>query len=184
LNQTYNISLAEQIELCKQGDSKAYYQIYKQYAKAMLNSSMRIVNNLADAEDMVQDAFVDAFKKIETYQFNSPFEAWLRRIVINKSISFLRKKKAIWVDVTTVPIADAADDEVIDENQFTYTLQRVQQAVEKLPAQYKLVFNLFAIDELPQEEIGQLLGIAHNNVRIQYHRAKKKILEILQNEKN
>lgn len=183
MNETLDIPiLDEQIELCRQGNTKAYYVIYKRYAKSMLNSSMRILNNLADAEDMVQDAFVDAFKKLDTYTYKSPFEAWLKRIVINKSISHLRKKKSIWVDITTVQASDKSDDDSVDEDLFNFEVQRVKKAISLLPENYKLVFNLYAIDGLPQEEIGTLLGIAHNNVRIQYHRAKKKILEIIEKE--
>ncbi len=183
MNQTLDIPiLDEQIELCRQGNAKAYHFVYNRYAKVMLNSSMRILNNLADAEDMVQEAFVDAFKKLDSFTYKSPFEAWLRRIVINKSISFLRKKKSIWVDLTTVATADKSDDDRVDEDLFNYEVQRVKKAIEQLPENYKLVFNLYALDGLPQEEIGLLLGIAHNNVRIQYHRAKKKILELLEKE--
>ncbi len=148
----------------------------------MLNSAMRILNNLADAEDMVQDAFVDAFKKLDTFTYKSPFEAWLRRIVINKSISLLRKKKTTWVDITTVPVEDKSDEDSVDEDVFNYEVQRVKKAISQLPENYKLVFNLYAVDGVPQEEIGNMLGIAHNNVRIQYHRARKKILELLEKE--
>lgn len=183
MNATADISiLDERIERCRKGDTKAFHSIYQQYAKSMLNSSMRIVNNLADAEDMVQDAFVDAFRKIDSFRYKSSFEAWLKRIVINKSISHLRKKKSVWVDITSVPVADKSDDFKVDEEGFSMDVQRVKAAIQQLPDNYKLVFNLFAIDGLPQEEIGQMLGIAHNNVRIQYHRAKKRIIEILQKE--
>lgn len=172
----------EQIELCRQGSNKAYHAIYQRYARSMLNSSMRIVNNLADAEDMVQEAFIDAFKKLDSFTYKSPFEAWLRRIVINKSISLLRKKKAVWVDITTVAAADKTDEDELDESRFHFEVQRVKDAVSQLPGNYKLVFNLYCMDGLPQEEIAQLLGIAHSNVRILYHRAKKKILETLEKE--
>lgn len=183
LNATGDISiLDEQIELCRQGNPKGHCAIYNRYAKSLLNSSMRILNNLADAEDIVQDAFVDAFRKLDSFTYNCPFEAWLKRIVINKSISFLRKKKVLWIDITSVAAPDKSDDDRVDEDLFSFEVQRVKKAISQLPENYRLVFNLYAIDGLPQEEIGVLLGIAHNNVRIQYHRARKKILETLQKE--
>lgn len=93
MNQALAIAIDEQVELCKKGDKSAYFEIYERYAKPMLNSSMRILNNIADAEDMVQEAFIDAFNNLESFTYKSSFEAWLRRIVINKSISLLRKQK-------------------------------------------------------------------------------------------
>lgn len=175
MNQTTEIALDEKVELCRKGDRKAYFEIYQQYAKPMLNSSMRIVNNLADAEDMVQEAFVDAFNCINTFTYKSSFEAWLRRIVINKSISFLRKKKIKWVDADYTPVEK--QDETIDELAFINNVANIKLAIAQLPETHRLVFNLFTIDEIPQDEIGNILGISHNNVRTIYHRAKKKILE-------
>lgn len=178
MSQTIEIARDAHVELCRRGDKHAYYEIYRQYAKPMLNSSMRIVNNLADAEDMVQEAFADAFKNIESFTYKSSFEAWLKRIVINKSISFLRKRQTFWAyeDAKTL----GADGETyIDEEKFELDILRVKQAIKMLPDHHRVVFNLFVIDEVPQEEIARMLKISHNNVRIIFHRAKRKIIEIL-----
>ena len=180
--QTDTHSEKEQAKLLQPVDRMDFGAVYLQYAKPMLNSSMRILNHLPDAEDMVQEAFADAFQKIESYQNKSSFEAWLKRIVINKSIDLLRKRKQIWIDISSVPLADEPDLEVTDEEAFQFEVQRVKKAVRNLPDNYRLIFNLYAVDNIPQEEIGNLLGMSHNNVRIQYHRAKKKILEILKKE--
>ena len=93
---TANIAHDELVERCKQGDSLGYSQLYSKYARAMFNTSLRIVNNVGDAEDVLQDAFVDAFKHLNDFRYNSTFGAWLKRIVINKSISLLRKKNCRW----------------------------------------------------------------------------------------
>ena len=81
----------ELVEQCKRGDSRAFAALYQKYAKAMYNTSLRIVNNTGDAEDVTQEAFTDAFRSLEDFHYKSTFGAWLKRIVINKSINYLRK---------------------------------------------------------------------------------------------
>ena len=80
----------DRVEKCKQGSSLGFKELYGQYAKAMYNTSLRIVNNPADAEDLVQESFIDAFRNIEGFNYKSTFGAWMKRIVINKSINHLR----------------------------------------------------------------------------------------------
>ncbi|MBO9593238.1 MAG: sigma-70 family RNA polymerase sigma factor [Niabella sp.] len=179
MDQTVEIARDEQVELCKKGDNSAYFSIYERYAKPMLNSSMRILNNIADAEDMVQEAFIDAFNNLESFTYKSSFEAWLRRIVINKSISLLRKRKISWTDIDVSGAATPDEPDDINEAQFEFDIQRVKAAIRALPENYRVIFNLFVIDELKQDEIASLLNISHNNVRTIYHRAKKKVLDIL-----
>lgn len=178
MNATLEIALDEQVELCKEGNRQAFYEIYKTYAKPMLNSSMRILNNLADAEDMVQETFIDAFNSMGKFTYKSSFEAWLRRIVINKSISLLRKRKFRFADVDVAGINNIDVGE-IDEEKFNYDVERIKKAIALLPDNYRVIFNLFAIDEMKQEEIAALLNMSHNNVRTIYHRARKKVLELL-----
>lgn len=176
---TAQIEYDELVERCKQGDSLSYSQLYSKYAKAMFNTSLRIVNNVSDAEDILQDAFVDAFRHLNDFKYKSSFGAWLKRIVINKSISLLRKKKMQWIDIESTQVADAGDAESIDEADFSFKLEEVRKAIQLLPDGYRAVVSLYLLEEIPQEEIGKMLGISHNTVRTQYHRAKQKILSIL-----
>ncbi|MCH5598066.1 RNA polymerase sigma factor [Niabella ginsengisoli] len=170
------IALDEQVELCREGDRKAYHQVYHRYAKGMLNSSMRVLNNLADAEDIVQESFIDAFNSLEKFTYRSSFEGWLRRIVINKSISLLRKRKIQWVDSETGNL-ESGDDHAFDEESFTADIEKIKKAIAQLPENYRVIFNLFVVDELKQEEIAALLKISHSNVRTIYHRARKKVID-------
>lgn len=166
------------------GDNNAMYAIYNKYAKTLLNSSYRIVQNVADAEDITQEAFIDAFASLHKYSGTHSFEGWLRRIAINKSISFLRRKKYKWVDVENVPLANEAEINEIDEASFVLEVQKVKNALSQLPDQQRLVFTLFTIDDLPHAEIAEMLGIGSGNVRIIYHRAKNKILDIIKKEES
>lgn len=179
MSQTIEIALDEQVERCRTGDRTAYFEVYSKYAKPMLNSSMRVLNNLADAEDMVQEAFADAFSNLSGFTYKSNFEAWLKRIVINKSISLLRKRKVKWVEVDFERLDTRVEEEITGQ-EFDADIRKVKEAIVKLSQTHRIVFNLYAVDEMPQEEIAKLLGLTHNNVRTIYHRAKKKILELLQ----
>ncbi|MFV0606584.1 MAG: RNA polymerase sigma factor [Niabella sp.] len=170
-----DIVLDEQVELCRQGDRKAFFVVYNQYAKGMLNSSMRLLNNLADAEDIVQESFTDAFNSLEKFSYKSSFEGWLRRIVINKSISLLRKRKIHWCEPEVENLA-SQEEVFFDEEVFAFNIERIKTAIKELPENYRVVFNLFVIEELKQEEIASLLNISHNNVRTIYHRARKKLI--------
>ncbi len=176
---TAQIEYDELVERCKQGDSLSYSQLYSKYAKAMFNTSLRIVNNVSDAEDILQDAFVDAFRHLNDFKYKSSFGAWLKRIVINKSISLLRKKKMQWIDIESTQVADTGDAENIDEEDFAFKVEEVRKAIQLLPDGYRAVVSLYLLEEIPQEEIGKMLGISHNTVRTQYHRAKQKIMSIL-----
>jgi RNA polymerase sigma factor (sigma-70 family) len=180
LEMTAAIGHDELVEKCKRGDAISYSQLYNKYAKAMYNTSLRIVNNVGDAEDVLQDAFIDAFKHLNDFRYNSTFGAWLKRIVINKSITLLRKRKMQWVDVELANISEQrANEETIDEAAFEFKVEEVRKAIQQLPDGYRTVVNLYLMEEIPQEEISNMLGISHNTVRTQYHRAKQKLLSIL-----
>lgn len=176
---TATIAYDELVERCKQGDQLGYSQLYQKYAKAMFNTSLRIVNSVGDAEDVLQDAFLDAFRHIETFRYNSTFGAWLKRIVINKSITLLRKRKLQLVDIDALPLADRSEEEQVDEAEFEYKVEELRKAIQRLPDGYRAVVSLYLVEGLPQEEIGQILNISHNTVRTQYHRAKQKLMNIL-----
>lgn len=172
----------ELVERCRKGDKQAFYEVYHRYAKRMLNSSMRILNNPADAADMVQESFAIAFDRLETFTYKSSFKAWLIRIVINKSLGLLRKRKKMrWVDVDLIDLEQDVETAVPD-NGYAFTNDQVKAAIDQLPENYRIIFNLYAVDHVPQEEIARMLSISYSNVRTMYHRAKNKIKEHLQNE--
>lgn len=173
------IKYDELVERCKQGDETSFGQLYQKYARAMFNTSLRIVNNMSDAEDVLQEAFLDAFRHIGDFRYNSSFGAWLKRIVINKSISLLRKRKMKLMDIDTSPVADSSDEDRVDEAAFEYKVEAVRKAIQQLPDGYRAVVSLYLIEGIPQEEIGNILRISHNTVRTQYHRAKQKLMNIL-----
>jgi len=179
LELTANIIRDELVERCKNGDAQSYEALYRQYSKAMYNTSLRIVNNTADAEDVLQEAFLDAFRSLHDFHYRSTFGAWLKKIVINKSINVLRTRKVNLVDMETTDLHSVSDEETINEEEIQYRVEEVKKTIRKLPDGYRTVLSLYLLEGYDHEEISQILGISHNTVRTQYVRAKQKLLSII-----
>ena len=172
----------EIVERCKIGDRKAQYDLYKLYAKSMLNVSMRIVNHEAEAEDVLQEAFVDAFSNLQSFKGQSTFGAWLKQIVVNRAINQVRQRKTQLVDIEDFDTdkIDFADVASFDETQTDLDVQRIKKAMTQLPEGYRVVLSLYLFEGYDHEEIGEILGINEATSRSQYMRGKKKLLEILE----
>ena len=167
------------VERCKRGDTRAYGELYQKYSKAMYNTSLRIVNHTGDAEDVLQEAFTDAFRSLEDFHYKSTFGAWLKRIVINKSINQLRKRKMDLIDIEKTNIGHLPDDEGVDENEIALKVEDIKKAVALLPNGYRTVLTLYLFEGYDQEEIAEILQVSHATVRTQYMRAKQKLLQHL-----
>ena len=164
---------------CKQGSKKACYELYRLYAKAMLNVSFRIVGNVAEAEDVLQEAFIDAFNKVKDFRQDTTFGLWLKQIVVNRSINVLRKRKLELVELEDGQFENIADEELGDEEETQYQAARVKEAIKELPDGYRVVLSLYLLEGYDHEEISQVLGISENTSRTQFLRAKRKLIEIL-----
>ncbi|WP_240740144.1 RNA polymerase sigma factor [Flagellimonas allohymeniacidonis] len=164
------------VEQCKTGNPSSQYELYSLYVDAMFNVGLRFLGNKEDAEDVVQDSFVDAFKKLHSFKYESSFGAWLKRIVINKSINYLKTKRVAIVPMEAHEF-HLADEEPIEAD--AVDLQKVKMGIAKLPNGYKQIINLYLIEGYDHVEIGEILGVSTSTSKSQYHRAKKKLLEII-----
>jgi RNA polymerase sigma factor (sigma-70 family) len=165
------------IEGCISGDQKAQFQIYKLYYKAMYNTSLRIVNDTMEAEDIMQEAFLSAFEKIGTYSGTVSFGAWLKRIVINRSLDVLNKRKMILEDIDNhTYLRDDSSEEIESKQNFESRLEAVKEAIERLPDGYRIILSLYLIEGYDHDEIGEILGISSSTSRSQLSRAKQKLL--------
>jgi RNA polymerase sigma factor (sigma-70 family) len=169
----------ELVERCKRKDARSYAELYQKYCKAMYNTSLRIVNNAGDAEDVLQDAFVDAFQSIEMFQYKSTFGAWLKKIVINKSINHLRKKKMDLIDIDKTNLGHLPEAESLDEKDVQLKVEEIKKAVKLLPNGYRTVLSLYLFEGYDHEEIAEILRVSHATVRTQYMRAKQKLIGII-----
>nr|WP_238354605.1 RNA polymerase sigma factor [Fulvivirga marina] len=171
---------AEVIARCLQGDRYAQSQLYKLYSKAMFNVCYRMTNNFDDAEDVLQEAFISAFRNLQSYKGDAAFGAWLKRIVINKAINFIKKKQVEFAEVQD----NIADEEYppVEYTNGMMDVNRVKRALTLLPDGYRLVFSLYLIEGYDHSEIAQILGITESTSKSQFNRSKKKLKEILQKE--
>jgi RNA polymerase sigma factor (sigma-70 family) len=166
------------VQQCIDGDTMAYRLLYNRYAKAMYNTALRIVNRTADAEDILQESFIDAFDQLKKFQNKSTFGAWLKQIVVFKSISFLKKQKMIITEIEE-GTEKLKDDIQEDEDEIKYTVKVIKQAVKQLPDGYRTVLSLYLFEGYDHEEIAEILQTAKSTVRTQYIRAKQKLLHIV-----
>lgn len=162
------------------GDEKAFEQLYNKYCKAMYNTSLRICGCAADAEDVVQESFVAAFKALSELKKEPLFGPWLRSIIINRSIDYVRRKKKNQAFIDVSEIEDPDPEFETDEPE--YTVEDVHTALQKLPDGYRLVLTLFVFENLSHRDIAGKLNISEGTSKSQYARAKKKLIAtILQN---
>ncbi|HVU57289.1 MAG TPA: RNA polymerase sigma factor [Puia sp.] len=166
----------ELVERCKRGDSRGFAELYNKYSKAMYNTSLRIVNHTGDAEDVLQEAFTDAFRSLEDFHYKSTFGAWLKKIVINKSINQLRKRKMDLIDIDKTNVGHLPEEDTLDEKEMELKVEDIKKAVKQLPNGYRTVLTLYLFEGYDQEEIAEILGVTHATVRTQYMRAKNKLL--------
>lgn len=165
------------VEKCQQGDRKAQYELYKLYSKAMFNVSLRIVNEYADAEDVLQESFLSAFRNVASFKGTSTFGAWLKRIVVNHSISLIQRRR-----VALVPLEEhdwAEPTEGLEEVEVDYQVGAIRQAIQRLPDGYRIVLSLYLLEGYDHQEIAEILNITESTSKSQYSRARKKLLEIL-----
>ena len=172
MDQHYDI-----VEACKRGDRKAQFELYKLYSKAMYNICLRMLNSAENAEDALQNAFVDVFTKLESFRFESTIGAWIKRIVINNCINLLKKRRMQFIEL--MDNAQMSNDIDPSVSEGILNVSAIQQAIQQLPDGYRTIFNLYALEGYDHEEIGQVLGISEATSKSQYSRAKAKLREVL-----
>ncbi|PIA78031.1 RNA polymerase subunit sigma-70 [Gaetbulibacter sp. 4G1] len=173
------------IEQCKQNNRKAQLQLYNQYCNGMYIVANRFLKDASDAEDVVQEAFIKAFSKLDQYKAEVTFGAWLKRIVINKSIDFLKSKKQRLVELDEVhlKVIDTEDDDkwLVED---AITLNDVKSAINNLPDKYQYVVMLYLIEGYDHQEISEILNISEVASRTQLSRGKVKLQEQLTLKRN
>ena len=171
------------IESCKKGSQNAQFEVYQLYYKAMFNTSLRIVQNSYEAEDVMQEAFLSAFTKLDTFKGEVAFGAWLKRIVINRSLTHLKKKSRLNetnLEVVDYKLEDDSPEEGMSEMDLTHAkVKEVLRAMDKLKESYRVILHLSLIDGYDNDEITKILGISNENCRTTISRAKARLRKVL-----
>lgn len=169
------------IEGSKLGDQRAQYKLYQLYSKAMFNVCFRMMNNREEAEDLLQDSFTDAFYRLNSFRYESSFGHWLKRIVVNKCINEIKRRKAdlnFYDDMGGFEHLEEQKEEAYGKG---LTVDKVKEAMKELPSGARMIFSLYLLEGYDHVEISQILDISESNSKSQYMRARLKVKDILNN---
>jgi len=166
------------IELCLEGDRKAQFRLYKRYCDAMYNVCYRMLGNETEAEDVLQESFMDIFRRLDSFRGESSLGAWIKRIVINHCLNVYKKRKIKFEEISD-NVNDIYDHETHDDEDVVYEVRRVKDAILKLPDGYRQVLTLYLIEGYDHAEIADILGIQETGSKSQYSRARAKLKAML-----
>jgi RNA polymerase sigma factor (sigma-70 family) len=160
------------LALCQKGNPLAQLEVYNRYQKAMYNVALRIVKNTAEAEDVMQESFIAAFNKLDSFKGTASFGSWLKRIVINNSIVQFRKNQR-YTELPENGLADEATYDGMAEDDYTQVkASKVMECMQKLNPNYQNILSLHFIEGYDYEEICEILQISYANCRTLISRAK------------
>lgn len=169
------------VERARQGDQQAMYRLYKTHVQAMYNTSIRIVVNQYEAEDIIQESFLSAFKSLDSFKGESTFGVWLKRIVTNKSLNVLRQRKLNYTELDNLHISyEESEDEDFPE----VTPEIIHEAIKTLPEKARVVLNLYLLEGYMHKEIAEMLDISESTSKSQYQRARRLLQEKIKTELN
>lgn len=154
---------------CKKQNAKAQRMLYDKYSPLMLGLCRRYVKGELEAEDVMIKGFMKVFSKINTFEEKGSFEGWMKRIMINESLGYIRKNKAMYLE-TDIEAADKEPD--LDKLSTALEAKDLLRMINELPSGYRTIFNLFAIEGYSHKEIAELLGINENTSKSQLSRAR------------
>lgn len=172
----------ELIARAKAGDTHAWKILYDQNRIAVYSLCVRMCGNRHDAEDVLQESFVSAFRKIGQLRDETIFGGWLRRITINQCLGFLRSQ-VVYRAIADEP--DPAEEEIGEDRLQAIPFADIQQAVTSLPVKCRVVFVLIAMEDYSHQEVASALHISVSTSKSQYHRGKQLLRnKLIQNSSN
>lgn len=172
------------IEKCKRNDSAAFEKLYKKYASKMKGVAFRYVNDYAIAEDIIQEAFIKVFVKINTFDGSGSFAGWLHRVVVNAAIDYFNKQKKQNGQISDLEyLIETSNYEDDNDDTYDYSMEQLLESISKLPAGYKLVFNMYVIDNYSHKEIAAALNITEGTSKSQLSKAREYLKKTLEKPK-
>ena len=164
------------LKQCQKGDRQAQMTLYKKYVRAMYQVSRNIIKEEMRAEEAMQDAFLAAFERLDEFKGEVTFGAWLKKIVINKSLDYLKKDKMYDKSSSSDDLELMEPEEEID---LTEKIESVKKAMNELPENYRIILSLYYLEGYDYEEISEILDVSYANSRVMLNRAKNKLVTLL-----
>ncbi len=176
---------ADLIEACKANDSDAQQIIYELFASKMLSICLRYTRNKDEAQDLMHDAFIKVFLNIKKFRGDSSLETWITRIVINHTLSSLKKEMKRSKDVSIDDVEYKLEGETVEEtNDSDVNSQRVLKKMQELPVGYRTILNLYAIENYSHKQIADELGISVGTSKSQLSKARRYLENLLNDKKS
>lgn len=172
----YRAKEEELIKGCLRRDRNAQQQLYDLYSAKMYGLCYRYVRHAMEAEDILVTAFTKVFERIAQFKGEGSFEGWIRRIMVNEALTYLRKSRSMYLE-TELEQADREPD--YDRLGDHLEAEDLMKMIQELPAGYRLVFNMYAIDGYSHKEIAEHLGISENTSKSQLSRARVYLQKML-----
>jgi RNA polymerase sigma factor (sigma-70 family) len=173
----YRAKDVELIEGCKRQNRDAQKRLYERYASKWYALCCRYIKDKIEAEDVLIVAFTKILNKIDQYTGEGNFEGWMRKVIVNEALSYLRKNKNMYLE-TDIEAADYEPDyENLEKNLEAEDLLKM---IDQLPTGYRIVFNLYAIEGYSHQEIANQIGISENTSKSQLSRARASLQKSLQ----
>lgn len=165
----YSDTETELIEQCRNGQRKAQRDLFERHAGTMLAVCSRYISDKSEAEDVMITAFAKVFDKLNQFKHEGSFEGWIRRIMVNESLTYIRRNKHMYLEVDIEDAHRQPDYAVLDNHLHAEDLMKL---VEQLPTGYRTVFNMYAIEGFSHKEIAEAMGISENTSKSQLSRAR------------
>jgi RNA polymerase sigma-70 factor (ECF subfamily) len=164
------------VAMCRKGDPKAQFRLYRLYVKAMYNVAVRMVADSHVAEDITQEAFIKAFTGLGSLKNDGAFGSWIKRIVMNLCVDYTRKQKLVLVDQNSISFSEPAGEEVDDG----FDPAVVHELIKKLPDGARQILVMRAVEGMKHAEIGEMLGVSASTVKTQFFRAKNLLAKMME----
>ena len=172
------IDLNQIIEGCKRGDDKSQKILYDNYKAVFFGICRRYLHTYEDAEDVMIEAFVKIYSKVTDYKAEGSFEGWMKRIVVNEALMFLRKNKHFNTELDTNSI-NISEEPNFDDFEADIDEEKIFEQIEALSPGYKAVLNLYLVEGYKHREIAEMLGISINTSKSQLILAKRRLQELV-----
>lgn len=173
------MKIEQLIKACKRSNIKAQSELYEMYKDTLYMLCLKYCKNTAEAEDNLQDSFITIFSTIKKYNNKGSFEGWMKRITINKAIDKYKKESLINIAIND----DILKDGTVEIAPITIPLNELLDCIQELPTRYRLVFNLYELDDYSHQEIAKALSISVGTSKSNLHRAKLLLKDMI-NKKN
>lgn len=165
------------IKDCIKNDSRSQKMLFDQVAPVLMGVATRYADSYDEASDILQDAMIKIFQKLDQFQFNGSFEGWCRRVLINTALEHIRKKNILKYSES---IEEQYELGLEDANALEQlNAKELLEMIQTLPSGYKTVFNLYAIEGFSHKEIAEMLGLSEGTSKSQYARARKYLMELI-----